>query len=120
MKKISLGVLITLVIAASSAMLNARGDRQEKGPHKEFNIEKHLEKMTRKFGLTTDQQAEIKKIMEEKKQKMEELGKQMRDLMDGYRDKIHSLLNDEQKVKFKKFKGEKGHGCPSKCCRQQE
>ena len=61
--------------------------------HGKMNVEKHLKKMTKKLTLTADQQAQIKKLLEDKKQKMEEVGK-------SFHEQLRNLLTDDQKKKW--------------------
>lgn len=56
----------------------------------QLKIENRLERMTQKYHLSTDQQSQLRSILQEKQQKMQELKAQ-------YRDKVDSVLTNEQK-----------------------
>lgn len=56
----------------------------------QLKVENQLERMTRKYTLTTEQQSQLRSILQEKQQKMQALKAQ-------YRDKVDSVLTLEQK-----------------------
>jgi periplasmic protein CpxP/Spy len=82
-----------------------------------FNPERQLQMLTRVLSLTTEQQVQVKTVLTEQSQKMEELRKSSsttdasaqsgppnREQMEAIRNdtdsKIAALLNDDQKTKF--------------------
>ena len=62
-----------------------------------WDSSKRMEKMTKKLNLTTDQQAQIKQIMEETKTEAQEMRKK-------HDERILAVLNDEQKKKYEDMK----------------
>jgi Spy/CpxP family protein refolding chaperone len=85
----------------------------QRGP----NQERELQQLTQVLSLTADQQAEVKSLLAERREKMEELRKsgsggdasgqgaqpsreQMEAIRNDTDNKITALLNDDQKTKF--------------------
>ena len=100
-----------------------------RGDGKGWNTEKHLKMMTKKLDLGDDQQAQLKTILEEKKEKMQDLQKQMQDLRGSTHDKIKAVLNEKQLKRFEKMlskkhkkKGKWRHksGCECKKCKWKD
>ena len=81
-----------------------------RGPMR-MDPDKQLEHMTRALGLSTDQQNQIKPLLVERQQKMEELMQsqstahrdrhsKMQSIRQDTQSKIEAVLNDQQKQKF--------------------
>lgn len=105
------------------------------GKHGEKNfgerfVEKKLEKLTSRYDLTPEQQVQARKILEEQKQKLEELWKrkgeekqkskqeifkQKKAIKEAYHEQLKSILTEEQKKKFK----EKEFECQKECCKKK-
>ena len=74
--------------------------------------EKHMKHLSKKLKLSADQEVQIKKIMDEKMQKMEETGKQSEAYHKEFMEKVEAVLNEEQKIKFGKKMGKhRKHHC---------
>ena len=86
-KVVLLGLVVGLGIVIAGGRLYAHEG------HRKMNAEKHLKKMTKKLSLTAEQQDQVKKLLEEKKQKMEEIGK-------SFHEQLRNLLTDDQKKKW--------------------
>jgi len=97
---LTLGIGITALLSGDELLAKGKGHKGwgHKGHHS------HLEKMTKKLDLSDDQQADLKIIFEEKKEKMAELNKQMKELKESFQEKVKSLLNDKQLKKYEKMK----------------
>jgi Spy/CpxP family protein refolding chaperone len=114
-----------LVILACGA-LKAQNDAPPPGPmgHRGPNSERQLEMLTRVLSLTPEQQTQVKGLLTEQSQKMEELRKstsgsdassqgappsreQMEAIHNDTDGKITALLNDDQKVKFAAWQKER-------------
>jgi Spy/CpxP family protein refolding chaperone len=110
--------LLTVACAALGAQTDAPPQGQS-GPmgHRGFNPERQLQMLTHVLSLTTEQQAQVKTLLTEQSQKMEELRKtsstadssgqaappnreQMEAVHNDTDAKITALLNDDQKTKF--------------------
>ncbi len=107
MKKTRLIIISVVILLASSQLFAQRG-----GGQREFNVNDRLEKLDEVLDLSTDQEMNIKEILEEKKIEIEEMRKnrsgdreekqsQMREMNKKYTDKINALLTDDQKIKYK-------------------
>lgn len=90
-----LGILIAMPRAAAGG---------EAGPSKDpqWNS-KHVERLTKKLNLTTDQQVLIKALLEQKKKRMEEVRKELTLIRDQTAAQIKSLLTNEQIIKYEKI-----------------
>ena len=103
MKKLGFAlVAVTLIAAVSARLLFAGGACCMAG-----EADKQVQKMSKKLNLNADQQSQLKKIMEEKHQKMEDVMKQAQGVEDEYSQKVGALLSGEQKEKFEKMQGKK-------------
>ncbi len=90
----------------------------------------HMDKMAKELKLTEAQKEQVKNIMEEKKQKMEEHWKQVEEIKNSTQEKIKSLLTEEQKKTFESFHskhhGKKEHkhmhgeNCTMGCCNDKK
>ncbi|MDR4502929.1 MAG: periplasmic heavy metal sensor [Nitrospirales bacterium] len=81
-----------------------------KGTHHGHDPEKKLEQLTKRLGLSPEQQSKVKTILQEKHQKIEELHKQIQEVRKQARSQIEAQLTPEQAEKFKKRQGKGGHG----------
>lgn len=92
-----------------------------RGMHMDPN--RQLERLTRELNLTTDQQAQIKPLLVEHRQKVQALFQdqslsqedrrtQMRTIGEGTHNSIRAILTDEQKQKFDAMQGRMRHGGP--------
>lgn len=86
---LALGLLLPLSAAQAAGWRHRRMDPAQR-----------LERMTKRYDLTADQQAQVKKILDEERQKMKEQMQAMRDLHKGYRDQIRGVLTADQQKKF--------------------
>lgn len=108
-KSLLAGVLLggLMALTAPTTPAHAGSGCKMKCCH-DFSVDEKLEKMTKKLGLTTEQQASIRTILEEKKTKMEGLKEQMKSSGDETQEKIKAVLTDEQKTKYDDMKKEMG------------
>jgi periplasmic protein CpxP/Spy len=106
MQKIVLASVVfggLLALSAFSSPVQAGSKCEMKCCH-EFSVDAKLEKMTKKLNLTSEQQASIRTILEEKKTKMEGLKEQMKSSGEETQEKIKAVLTDEQKTKYEEMK----------------
>lgn len=79
--------------------------------HHEMNADRDLARMTKHLSLTQDQQTQIKPILENRDQQLNQLYQdssmskadrrsKSKDIRDDAKSKIDPILNDEQKAKF--------------------
>lgn len=118
--------LLAVACSALWAQADAPPPDGQPGPmgHRGFNPERQLQMLTRVLSLTTEQQAQVKTLLTEQTQKMEELRKSSstadasaqsgppnREQMEAIRNdtdtKITALLNDDQKTKFAAWQQER-------------
>ncbi len=111
MKTIVMGALVLLV---SGLLVVTPGLAGGKGKHHGHNPEKKLQKLTKRLGLSKEQQAKVKPILEQKHHKLQELHKQMKQVRKNARAQIEELLNPEQVEKYQhmreKYKQGKKNG----------
>ena len=92
------------------ADMDMKGDPQKWEEKREEHQKKMLDKMTTDLNLSSDQQASIKKIMEDRGKKMETLHKESMEkgkaIMESSDKQIESVLNADQKTKFEAMKKE--------------
>ena len=119
-------LLLAGVLAVSSCALWAQNDAPPAGQMRGRggNPERELQQLTQRLSLTPDQQTQVKGLLAERRQKMEELRKSSsgtdasaqgappnRDQVMAIRSatdtKINSLLNDDQKTKFAAWQQER-------------
>lgn len=86
MTKVVLSALMLGVMAPTGSLYANMG-------HHKMGSEKHLKKMTKKLDLTAEQQDKVKKLMDEKMQKMEEIRK-------NFHDQLRAVLTEEQQKKW--------------------
>jgi len=98
-----LGLGITALFSGNDLLANKKGCR---GWHNKSH-EGHLEKMTKKLDLSDDQQTALKKIFDEKKEKMEDLQKEIQALQSSSHDQMKALFSEKQLKKFEKMKSKK-------------
>jgi Spy/CpxP family protein refolding chaperone len=124
------GLLIAGILAATcSALWAQNGSQPDASPtgqmgRRRGNPERELQQLTERLQLTTDQQAQVRTLLAERRQKMEELRKSSsggdasaqaaapsREQMEAIRNdtdtKISSLLNEDQKAKFAAWQQER-------------
>jgi protein CpxP len=116
------GLLIAGILAATCSILWAQnGSQPDAAPagqwgHRGGNPERQLRQLTKRLQLTPDQQTQVKSLLVERRQKMEELRRssagsdasaqappsrqQMEAIRNDTDTKISALLNDDQKSKF--------------------
>lgn len=117
-------LILAGILAASCGALSAQNDGPPSGPPpggemhgRGPNMERQLHMLTERLSLTAEQQSQVKAVLTEQHQKMEELRKSSagtdasaqaappnREQMEAIRNdsdtKIAALLNDEQKPKY--------------------
>jgi protein CpxP len=120
------GLLIAGILAATCCALWAQNESQPTGQmrYRGGNQERQLRRLTRMLSLTPDQQTQVKGLLTERRQRMEELRKSSaagdasaqaappsREPMEAIRNdtdtKISALLNDDQKTKFAAWQQER-------------
>jgi periplasmic protein CpxP/Spy len=111
------GLLFAGILFATCGALWAQNDAPPAGRmHGRGNPERELQQLTQVLSLTPDQQTQVKSLLAERRQKMEDLrnasagtdaasqGPPPRQQMEAIRNdtdtKINALLNDDQKTKF--------------------
>lgn len=111
MKSRSIVNLVTGLIVSCSLLLLSGTAMAERGHHgkRGFNPEKMVEKMASHLDLTTEQQTQVKAILESHKPQFELLGEQMR-----------STLTEDQRARMKEMRKNRKAGGerPSKEDRQ--
>ena len=120
------GLLIAGILAATCSALWAQNDAPPTGQmgRRGGNPERELQQLTERLQLTTDQQAQVKTLLAERRQKVEELRKsssggdasaqaappsreQMVAIRNDTDTKISALLNEDQKAKFAAWRQER-------------
>lgn len=110
----SLGIVGLLVL--STAFVSAHCGHCGMGEGKQGKAEKmaqwdeeQLERLTQKLNLTSEQQAQVKPILAEKQERLQQVRRETHE-------KIKAILTEEQKAKFEEMKA-KGPGskCPMGC-----
>ena len=109
MKRVAL-LTAALVFAATMAHVNYGFCQPDKGKKSEDLVQKRIEKMTERLGLTEEQVGQVEVLMKEKLEKKkavkEELRAKVKSLREEYSVKIEALLDDDQKVKHDEWKKE--------------
>jgi Spy/CpxP family protein refolding chaperone len=119
-------LLLAGVLAVSSCALWAQNDAPPAGQMRGRggNPERELQQLTQRLSLTPDQQTQVKALLAERRQRMEELRKsssgtdattqgappnraQMMAIRNDTDTKITALLNDDQKTKFAAWQQER-------------
>jgi Spy/CpxP family protein refolding chaperone len=116
-------LILAGILAASCGALVAQNDSPPEGPPPNAmrgrgpNMERQLQMLTERLSLTADQQTQVKAVLIEQRQKMQELRKssagtdasaqggppdrtQMEAIRNDSDTKITALLNDDQKTKY--------------------
>ncbi len=106
MKSIVMGAIIVLI---SGLLISAPGLAGGKGKHHGHDPERKLQKLTKRLGLSDEQQGKVKAILEEKHHKLQELHQQMKEIRKNAREQIKAQLTPEQVEKFKKQRGKRKH-----------
>jgi periplasmic protein CpxP/Spy len=119
------GLLLASVLLVSCCALVAQQDAPPAGPppggqmqgRGGMNPERQLQMLSERLSLTSDQQAQVKTILAEQREKMEALRQsnsgappdraQMKAIRDESDGKISALLNDDQKTKFAEWQKER-------------
>ncbi|MCK5180398.1 MAG: hypothetical protein KAR32_12790 [Candidatus Omnitrophica bacterium] len=124
MKRAAL-LAVALLFTATMAQANCGMFKLAKGKKSEDWVQKSIERMTEKLGLTEDQVPQVEALVKEKAEKKkavkEECRAKTKIIRDEYSAKIKSLLNEEQQKKFdeckkereeeaKEMKGKRGEG----------
>jgi Spy/CpxP family protein refolding chaperone len=104
------GLLMASILAASCCVFCAQADGQARAGMRQHGggIERELVELTQALGLSGDQQAQVKAVLEERREKMEALRasgalpnrEQMGAIHRDANLKIAALLSDDQKAKF--------------------
>jgi Spy/CpxP family protein refolding chaperone len=119
-------LLLTGLLALAGVALRAQNDAPPPGPngHRGPNPERQVEMLTHVLSLTPEQQTQVRGLLTEQGQKMEELRKSSagadaasqgappsREQMEAIRNdtdtKINALLTEEQKPKFAAWQQER-------------
>ena len=108
--KMKVFVMWTLMVLVSGVLIAAPGWAGGKGKHYGHDPEKKLQKLTKRLGLSEEQQGKVKSILEEKHHKLQELHKQMKEVRKNARAQIEAQLTPEQVQKFKKHRDKRKHG----------
>lgn len=112
-------LLLAGVLAVAGCALWAQNDAPPAGQMRQrgFNPDREVEQLTRVLSLTADQQAQVRSLLVDQRQKMEALRKssssddassqaalpsreQVEAIRNDTNTKITALLNDDQKTKF--------------------
>lgn len=118
--------LATGLTCGAAAQNDTSTDTQATTPttmahHREMNADRDLMRMTKRLDLTQDQQTQIKPILEDRDQQLNQLWQdssisktdrraKSKGIRDDARSKIDSILNDEQKAKFDSMGSRHHHG----------
>jgi periplasmic protein CpxP/Spy len=108
--------LNTTALFAQDAPPPAQQDQSQspQGGHRGMNADRQLEHLTRKLNLTSDQQAQIRPILQDRDQKMQALWQdqstdqqdkhsQMRSIRENSNTQIEAVLTDQQKQQFEQM-----------------
>ncbi len=87
-------------MCASGHQKGMQGNRVAMSPEKrqafmQLKVENRIERMTQRLDLTADQQSQVRGILKERQQKMQQIGK-------ASRAQIEKVLTDEQRQKMQK------------------
>jgi protein CpxP len=97
--------------ATPDASTQQPGNGQGQGGHRHMNPDEQVAHMTKRYSLTSDQQAQIKPILANQQQQMQALRQdttlsredkmaKIKSIREDSSTKIQGLLNDSQKQKF--------------------
>jgi Spy/CpxP family protein refolding chaperone len=121
---LALSGMLALAVSSGLAQATPSGSMEQQGPpppmgegmrhHGPMTPEMQLEHLTRALDLSADQQAQVKPILETRRQQMMQLHQdqstsredkmaKMKTLDEDAHSKIAALLNDQQKAKFQKM-----------------
>jgi len=107
--------LAALALFAGLSSLPLRADDMSEGSKKREKklserSEKRLQNLTKKLGLSAEQQSSVKTALDAEKTKMADLhketGEKMKALRDDTNSQIKAVLTDDQKAKFEAFLAE--------------
>ncbi|MCK5083619.1 MAG: hypothetical protein KAR31_11980 [Candidatus Omnitrophica bacterium] len=110
MKRAAL-LAVALLFTATMAQANCGMFKLAKGKKSEDWVQKSIERMTEKIGLTEDQVPQVEALVKEKAEKKkavkEECRVKTKGLVEDYSGKIRALLTEEQQKKFDECKKER-------------
>jgi len=109
-------IIVSMLIASSffmSAQAVYAHNQEDKHPEAPERIERMLDRMSEKLGLTEEQTKEIREL---KQQEFEEIST----IRKKNRDKIESLLTDEQKQLMKELRAKHKKGDGKRKCKNKE
>jgi protein CpxP len=115
---LTLGLSSTTLFAQDGPPPMQQGQAGGYGAHRAMNPDQQLKHLSRALNLSSDQQSQLKPILEEQDQKMQALWQdqslsrqdrhsKMMDLRQERTSKIESVLNDQQKQKFEQMQQER-------------
>lgn len=110
------------VVLAAAGNVQAEGDHHGKEKWSKMDMEKvmseKIEKMTAELALTSEQQQQVKQIMQEKIERKRQIMEEKRAAMDALQEdvqaKMKAALTEEQLKKWEEFKKDKS-GMMGKC-----
>ena len=125
-RTIAFSSALCLGLASGSALLaqdsstspaqdqSAQGPMQHGGMHGPMSPDKELAHMTKQLSLTSDQQSQIKPILEDRQSQMMQMHQdssmsredkmtKMKSLDDSSNSKVEAVLTDQQKPKYEKM-----------------
>jgi periplasmic protein CpxP/Spy len=97
LKPLSVGGLMLLFASLALVAPVWAGENGHKHDH---NPDKQLEKLTKRLGLSEEQQAKIKPLLEQKAQQLDALHQQMKDVRQKTRGQIEAELTPDQVKAF--------------------
>ena len=104
----------TALIAQDAAQDQSAQPMQQGGQHGPMSPDRELTHMTKALQLTSDQQAQIKPILQNRRDQMMQIHQdssmsrqdkmaKMKDLDDSSNSKVEAVLNDQQKPKYEQM-----------------
>lgn len=131
MKKLAIHVALMFAITASGAALFAQESAEQAPPGQSPmglhtqppTAEQRLQRMTQQLNLTSQQQQQVKPILDSETQQMQALRQgsslsqqdrmtKMQDIRQSSGSQIKALLNSDQQAKFERMMSRQGHGGP--------
>jgi Spy/CpxP family protein refolding chaperone len=124
---LAIGMAGTAALAQDSAPPQSQPMQGEGGPsHRQMDPDKQLKHMTKTLDLTSDQQTQIKPILVNRDQQMQQLWQdqstpreerrtKMEAIRQDTKSKIEAVLNDTQKQKYEQMEQQhsRGQGGPN-------
>jgi Spy/CpxP family protein refolding chaperone len=119
MKRAWMIALVAMLVSVSSSFAEMKPTKPAAGQmagddedHGSRGVDRRMEAMTTELKLSKAQQADLRKILEESRDKQKELRKEMNEKRKAMREetdtKISALLKADQKKKFDAMKMERG------------